>query len=91
MSYRDHQISKRTEQIDDAVRDGHPEAVAQFAQSLSEGGALGVGMELTAATTVTQMVDHYLSDSAGKRDLREWAAAVADDEQTEAEIERGAA
>lgn len=73
----------RAEQIREQVYDGHPAAVAAFAQSLAEGGELGGGMEITAETTAASMVDHYLTTAGGQRALAEWAEAVAADEDRE--------
>ncbi|MGM0783853.1 MAG: hypothetical protein ACQEUM_07060 [Pseudomonadota bacterium] len=80
----------RAEQIRDQVYDGHPAAVAAFAQSLAEAGELGGCMEITAETTAGQMVDHYLKTIVGQLALSEWAEAVAADEEREAAMRRAA-
>lgn len=87
MSYREHKISKQADMLREGVYDGAMGPVAMFAEYLIGKGALGLDMTLHASTTVEQMVEHYVSDIAGQRELNQWAHDEARDQQDDAEIQ----
>ena len=79
-------IQLRAESITEAIHDGDPEGVAKFANYLDEVGDLASAMEeLTATTTVADMVDAYIQSLSGQRVLYEWAKDIAEAEQLRAE------
>ena len=79
---RSTKIQLRAESLTESIHDGDPEGVAQFAAYLDEVGDLASAVdELTASTTVAQMVDAYIQSTAGQSVLYAWAKDVAEDEQ----------
>ncbi|MGP5310574.1 hypothetical protein [Vreelandella alkaliphila] len=79
---RSTKIQLRAESLTESIHDGDPEGVAQFAAYLEEVGDLASAVdELTASTTVAQMVDAYIQSTAGQSVLYAWAKDVAEDEQ----------
>lgn len=88
-------IQLRAESITEAIHDADPEGVAKFATYLDEVGDLASGIEeITATTTVADMVDAYIQPLSGQRVLYEWAKDIAEAEQLrveEDEAERRAA
>lgn len=79
---RSTKIQLRAESLTESIHDGDPEGVAQFAAYLDEVGDLASAVdELTASTTIAQMVDAYIQSTAGQSVLYAWAKDVAEDEQ----------
>ncbi|MBT2773807.1 hypothetical protein J7J47_16415 [Halomonas sp. ISL-60] len=79
-------IQLRAESITEAIHDGDPEGVAKFAAYLDEVGDLASALdELTATTTVADMVDAYIQPLSGQRVLYAWAKDIAEDEQLRVE------
>ena len=80
------QIQLRAESITEAIHDGDQECVAKFANYLDEVGDLTSAIdELTATTTIADMVEAYIQPISGQRVLYAWAKDVAEDEQQELE------
>ncbi|WP_433925074.1 hypothetical protein ACN06F_09250 [Vreelandella sp. 21] len=79
---RSTEIQLRAESLSESIHDSDPEGVAKFAAYLDEVGDLASAVdELTASTTVAQMVDAYIQSTAGQSVLYAWAKDVAEDEQ----------
>lgn len=79
---RSTKIQLRAESLTESIHDGDPEGVAKFGTYLNEVGDLASAVdELTASTTVAQMVDAYIQSTAGQSVLYAWAKDVAEDEQ----------
>ncbi|MDQ7731591.1 hypothetical protein QT231_02705 [Halomonas sp. SpR1] len=83
---REIQIQLRAESITEAIHDGDLEGVAKFAAYLDEVGDLTSAVdELTAETTIADLVEAYIQPLSGQRVLYAWAKDVAEDEQWEQE------
>lgn len=86
---RSTKIQLRAESLTESIHDGDPEGVAKFGTYLNEVGDLASAVdELTASTTVAQMVDAYIQSTAGQSVLYAWAKDVAEDEQFSLEAEQ---
>lgn len=79
---RETTIQLRAESLSESIHDGDPEGVAKFGTYLNEVGDLASAVdELTATTTVAEMVDAYIQSAAGQSVLYAWAKDIAEDEQ----------
>lgn len=86
---RSTKIQLRAESLAESIHDGDPEGVAKFGTYLNEVGDLASAVdELTASTTVAQMVDAYIQSVSGQSVLYAWAKDVAEDEQFSLEEEQ---
>ncbi|MCC5904070.1 MAG: hypothetical protein JJT87_19335 [Halomonas sp.] len=86
---RETKVQLRAESLTESIHDGDPEGVAKFAVYLDEVGDLTSAVdELTATTTVVEMVDAYIQSTAGQSVLYAWAKDVAEDEQFSLEEEQ---
>lgn len=78
---RNKQIHLRAESLSESIHDGDAEGVARFGTYLNEVGDLASAVEeLTATTTVADMVDAYIQSPSGEAVLFAWAKDVAEDE-----------
>lgn len=79
---RNKHIQLRAESLSESIHDGDAENVGKFGTYLNEVGDLASAVEeLTATTTVADMVDAYIQSPAGEAVLFAWAKDVAEDEQ----------
>ena len=79
---RNKQIQLRAESLSESIHDGDAEGIARFGTYLNEVGDLASAVdELTASTTVADMVDAYIQSVSGQSVLYAWAKDVAEDEQ----------
>lgn len=79
-------IQLRAESICESIHDGDAEGVARFGAYLDEVGDLTSEVhELTATTTIADMVEAYINTAAGESVLFGWAKDIAEDEQAGAE------
>ena len=86
---RNKQIQLRAESLSESIHDGDAEGIARFGTYLNEVGDLASAVdELTASTTVADMVDAYIQSTAGQSVLYAWANDVAEDEQFSLEEEQ---
>ena len=86
---RNKQIQLRAESLSESIHDGDAEGIARFGTYLNEVGDLASAVdELTASTTVADMVDAYIQSAAGQSVLYAWAKDVAEDEQFSLEEEQ---
>ena len=75
------QIQLRAESLSESIHDGDAEGVGKFGAYLNEVGDLASAVEeLTATTTVADMIDAYIQSPAGEAVLFAWAKDVAEDE-----------
>ncbi|WP_064702751.1 hypothetical protein [Halomonas caseinilytica] len=73
-------LSPREQQAYDAVTDGDPEAVTDFATHLVEEGLLGASIaDIDINLTVGHMVERYIQTKDGVAELKAWAIAVVDE------------
>lgn len=78
-------VAKRATEIVEAIDDGNPDALLSFAEHVRDEGLLGSWYDtLTLGTTVTQMVEHYITTDDGRAELKAWARQVAEDQLEEA-------
>ncbi|QPI65907.1 hypothetical protein [Vreelandella venusta] len=86
---RNKQIQLRAESLSESIHDGDAEGIARFGTYLNEVGDLASAVdELTASTTVADMVDAYIQSTVGQSVLYAWAKDVAEDEQFSLEEEQ---
>lgn len=79
-------IQLRAESITEAVHDGDVQNVSAFGTYLNEVGDLASAVdELTATTTVADMVEAYIQSPGGESVLYGWAKDMAETELFEAE------
>ncbi|MBZ5486942.1 hypothetical protein HW452_05320 [Halomonas aquamarina] len=82
-------IQLRAESICESIHDGDAEGVAKFAAYLDEVGDLTSAVdELTATTTIADMVAAYINKPGGESVMFAWAKDVAEDEQFSVEEDR---
>jgi hypothetical protein len=78
---RNKKIHLRAESLSESIHDGDAEDVARFGTYLNEVGDLASAVEeLTATTTIADMVDAYIQSPSGEAVLFAWAKDVAEDE-----------
>lgn len=83
------QIQLRVESLSESIHDGDAEGIARFGTYLNEVGDLASAVEeLTADTTVANMVDAYIQSPAGETVLFAWAKDVAEEELQSEEEDR---
>ncbi|ASK18889.1 hypothetical protein [Halomonas sp. N3-2A] len=86
---RSTKIQLRAESLSESIHDGDAEGIARFGIYLNEVGDLASAVEeLTASTTVADMVDAYIQSTAGQSVLYAWAKDIAEDEQFSLEEEQ---
>ncbi|WP_404377850.1 hypothetical protein [Vreelandella aquamarina] len=86
---RNKQIQLHAESISESIHDGDAEGVAKFGTYLNEVGDLASAVEeLTATTTVADMVDAYIQSAAGEAVLFAWAKDVAEAKLLDEEADR---